>query len=68
MAAVRQYIDAFNRGDAKAMAATCADPMQILDGMTPHVWHGPTATEDWYGDVLTEGKHLAWLDPAKPGF
>jgi len=36
--------------------------------MTPHVWHGPTATEDWYGDVLTEGKHLAWLDPAKPGF
>ena len=65
MAAVRQYIDAFNRGDAKAMAATCADPMQILDGMTPHVWHGPTATEDWYGDVLTEGKHLV-LQPVRP--
>ena len=63
MAAVRQYIDAFNRGDAKAMAATCADPMQILDGMTPHVWHGPTATEDWYGDVgvVVGDIDMAWL-------
>jgi ketosteroid isomerase-like protein len=58
MAAVRQYIDAFNQGDAKAMAAMCADPMQILDGMAPHVWQGPTAAEDWYRDVLTEGEHL----------
>ena len=47
MAAVRAYVDAFNKGDAKAMAATCADPMQILDGMSPHVWQGPTASEDW---------------------
>src|SRR5215468_1619511 len=58
MAAVRQYIDAFNRGDAKAMAAMCADPMQILDGMAPHVWQGSTAAEDWYRDVLAEGEHL----------
>jgi ketosteroid isomerase-like protein len=58
MAAVRAYVDAFNKGDAKAMAATCADPMQILDGMSPHVWQGPTAAEDWWKDVLTEGEHL----------
>jgi ketosteroid isomerase-like protein len=58
VSAVRQYIDAFNRGDAKAMAAMCADPMSILDGMAPHVWHGPTATQDWYKDVLAEGEHL----------
>jgi ketosteroid isomerase-like protein len=56
MAAVRQYIDAFNSGDPKAMAAACANPMQILDGMPPHVWQGPTASEDWYRDVLTEGE------------
>ena len=56
MAAVRRYIDAFNRADPKAMAATCADPMQILDGMSPHVWQGPTASEDWYQDVLAEGE------------
>jgi ketosteroid isomerase-like protein len=58
MAAVRQYVDAFNNGDAKAMTAACADPMQILDGMSPHVWQGPTAAEDWWRDVLTEGEHL----------
>lgn len=34
-----------------------AVPGSILDGMSPHVWHGPTATLDWYGDVLAEGEH-----------
>jgi ketosteroid isomerase-like protein len=58
LAAVLQYVDAFNRGDARAMAATCAEPMQILDGMSPHVWQGPTAAEDWWRDVLAEGEHL----------
>jgi ketosteroid isomerase-like protein len=57
LATVHQYIDAFNRGDVKAMAAAFAVPGSILDGMTPHVWHGPTATEDWYRDVLAEGEH-----------
>jgi hypothetical protein len=56
MAAVRQYIDGFNKGDAKVMAATFAVPGSILDGMPPHVWQGPTATQDWYRDVLVEGK------------
>ena len=52
MAAVRQYVDAFNKGNAEMMAETCAVPASILDGMAPHVWQGPTATEDWYRDVL----------------
>ncbi|MES9519018.1 nuclear transport factor 2 family protein [Streptomyces capoamus] len=58
MTAVARYVDAFNRGDADAMAAQCADPMQILDGMAPHVWHGPTAAADWWRDVVAEGEHL----------
>jgi ketosteroid isomerase-like protein len=58
MAAVRAYVDAFNEGDPRAMAAACADPMQILDGMSPHVWQGPTAAEDWYREVVAEGEHL----------
>ena len=58
LAVVHQYMDSFNRGDVKAMAATCAVPMSILDGMAPHVWHGPTASEDWYRDAMTEGEHL----------
>jgi hypothetical protein len=57
MAAVRQYIDSFNKGDIAAMAAACDAPMSILDGMAPHVWHSPTATQDWYHDVLSEGEH-----------
>ena len=56
VAAVRQYIDAFNKGDGGAMASTFAVPGSILDGMAPHVWQGPTASQDWYRDVLTEAK------------
>ena len=62
LAAVRHYIESFNGGDVKAMAATCAVPMSILDGMAPHVWHGPTASEDWYRDAMTEGEHLGATD------
>ncbi|MEU7632685.1 nuclear transport factor 2 family protein [Nocardia sp. NPDC049220] len=57
MAVVLRYVDAFNNGDSKAMAALCADPMQILDGMAPHVWQGPTASQDWWRDVCKEGEH-----------
>jgi ketosteroid isomerase-like protein len=55
---VRRYVEAFNNADAGAMAAECADPMQILDGMAPHVWQGPTASEEWWADVVAEGEHL----------
>jgi ketosteroid isomerase-like protein len=56
MEAVHQYIDGFNKGDAQVMAAVFAVPAFILDGMAPHVWHGPTAAQDWYRDVLVEGE------------
>ena len=58
LSVVKQYIEAFNMGDVVAMAAMCAAPMSILDGMAPHVWHGPSAAADWYKDVLIEGEHL----------
>jgi len=57
MAAVRHYIDSFNNGDISARAAACDAPMSILDGMAPHVWHGPAASQDGYRDVLIEGEH-----------
>ncbi len=67
--AVRHYIEAFNRGDAKEMAATFTVSGSILDGMAPHVWQGPTAAQDWYRDVLTEGEqHGAsdyFVDPGR---
>jgi len=30
--------------------------------MAPHVWHGPTATQDWYREVLIEGEHVGAKD------
>jgi hypothetical protein len=56
LAAIRQYIDGFNKGDADVMAATFDVPGSILDGMAPHLWQGPTAAQDWYRDVLIEGE------------
>lgn len=40
------------------MSAAFAADGSILDGMSPHLWLGPTATADWYRDVLAEGEHL----------
>lgn len=62
MAAVRHYIESFNEGDVKAMAAMCAVPMSILDGLAPHVWQGSTACEDWYRDAMAEGEHAGVTD------
>ncbi len=56
MAAVRQYVDAFNKGDVEAMSTNCATPATVLDGLAPHVWQGPTACRDWYRDVLAAGE------------
>ena len=56
LSTVNCYIDAFNKGDVKNMAAVFADSGSILDGMSPHVWHGTTAAEDWYRGVLTNTK------------
>jgi ketosteroid isomerase-like protein len=67
---VREYIDAFNRGDMKTMVATCADQVSILDGLAPHVWQGPTACEDWYRDVIAAGRREGaegyFVTPDKP--
>ena len=56
LATVRQYINAFNRGDGEVMAESFASLGSILDGMAPHLWLGPTTSRDWYRDVLIEGE------------
>ena len=62
MAAARHYIESFNKGDGKAMATMCVIPMSILEGLTPHIWQGTTACEDWYGDAMVEGEHAGVTD------
>ena len=44
------------------MAACSAVPAFILDGLAPHVWHGPTACEDWYRAVLAAAEHEGATD------
>ena len=56
LSTVHRCIDAFNKGDVKEMAAAFTVPGSILDGMPPHVWHGTTAAEDWYREVLIDTK------------
>ena len=46
LAAVQQYIDAFDKGDREGMYAAFAVPGSILDGMAPHLWPRPTASQD----------------------
>ena len=60
--AVRQYIEDFNKGDAKAMARRFTTPGPILDGLAPHVWQGPTACEDWYRAVVVFAEHEGATD------
>jgi ketosteroid isomerase-like protein len=47
MATVRQFVRAFNQGDAKTAAAACADETSIIDEFPPHEWHGAGACSRW---------------------
>ena len=62
VAAIRKYVDAFNKSDGETMAATFAVPGSILDGMAPHAWQGPTACQDWFRDVSIEAKQHSASD------
>jgi len=56
---VRQYIDAFNKGDMEGMAATCAVPASILDGMVPDVLTtGERDDAKSYFVTLEERRHV----------
>jgi len=47
-APVRQFIDAFNAGNAEAAFATYASgAITIVDEFAPHLWTGPYAARQW---------------------
>jgi len=54
--AVHDFIDAFDRGDAAAAAATNTDDVSIVDEMAPHEWRGPGAFQAWAGALMAEAK------------
>jgi ketosteroid isomerase-like protein len=62
MATVRGFVDAFNKGDVKAVAATCAEQTSIIDEFPPHEWHGMGACAKWMADYDTDAKKNAITD------
>lgn len=62
MAAVNQFVNGFNKGDAKTLVAACASPANILDDFPPHVWSGMTGCADWYSAFTAFAKRSAFTD------
>ncbi len=54
--AIHQFVDGFNKGDMKIMAASCAEQASILDEFPPHEWHGAGACAKWAGDYDADAK------------
>jgi ketosteroid isomerase-like protein len=56
MATVRQFVQAFNKGDAKTTVAACADETSIIDEFPPHEWHGAGACSKWMNDYDADAR------------
>ncbi len=61
-AAVNHAVTAFNQGDMKAWAASCASPASIVDEFAPHSWQGPAACSDWASAYAVYCKHVGITD------
>jgi hypothetical protein len=62
MATVNQFVDGFNKVDAKTMLATCASQAAVIDDFPPHEWHGTAACAAWWNDFLTYCKAQGIVD------
>ena len=56
MTVVHQFVDGFNKGDAKTALATCASQTLIIDEFPPHVWQGTNACSAWATDYEADAK------------
>jgi ketosteroid isomerase-like protein len=64
MKPVHQFIDGFNKGDAKSAIAACADEASIIDEFPPYEWHGAGACSTWASDYQVEVKKAGVTDGA----
>jgi hypothetical protein len=62
LAPVHQFVDGFNKGDAKMSLAVCADQASIIDDFPPHEWHGPGACTKWMSDFDADAKKKGITD------
>lgn len=56
MKPVHQFVDGFNKGDAKTALAACADQTYIIDEFPPYEWHGAGACSTWANDYEADAK------------
>jgi ketosteroid isomerase-like protein len=64
MTLIHHWVDSFNKGDMKSMAAACADEASIIDDFPPHEWHGPGTCAKWFSDFEAMTKADEITDPA----
>ena len=62
MAPVRQFVDGFNKGDAKSAVAACADQTMIIDDFPPHLWQGAGACASWASAYEADAKKNGIVD------
>src|SRR5690349_13132159 len=62
MKPVHQFIDGFNKGDAKTALAACADDAYIIDEFAPYEWHGAGACAKWANDYEADAKKNSITD------
>ena len=56
--AVRQFVDAYSRGDAKAIVEMCSDGASVLYDVPPYRWSGPHSCALWLQDVKNEERRI----------
>jgi ketosteroid isomerase-like protein len=56
MVPIHQFVDGFNKGDAKSALAACAEETSIIDEFPPHEWHGAGACAKWADDYVANAK------------
>jgi len=62
MASVHRFVDAFNKGDTKAVAAACSAQTSIIDEFPPHEWHGAGGCAKWMQDYDAAAKQEGITD------
>ena len=62
IAKIHQFIDGFNRGDAKTALAACAPSASIIDEFPPHEWEGANACAEWANAYAADAKRNGITD------
>lgn len=65
IAPIQKFIDSFNKGDVAGAATTHAAEadLVIIDEVSPFLWRGPRAFQQWSTDLDNDGKKRGITDP-----